>query len=116
MSLIKIITFNNTLKEMINFLKLTFPSEKKIIEYKCKINMVIDTKPTFIIDSFRDNILVYKEKIINKDENFLLVELNKIYSNNQEFLNFNSIWNKKENTEEVKNKIFNYMIKLINTL
>ena len=116
MSLIKIITFNNTLKEMISFLKKTFPSEKKFIEYKCKIDMVIDAKPTFIIDNFKYNVLNYKEKILNRDENFLLIELNKIYSNNQEFLDFNSVWNKKENTKEIKTKIFNYMIKLINTL
>jgi len=115
MSLIKIVAFNNSLKELFSFLKKTFPTEKKLITYEFQIKMIIDANPNCIYNMFREHVLKYKEQVRKYDENFILHELKKVCGdNNVEFLDFNSIWKKKENKKENKIKIFQYLIKMIN--
>jgi len=112
-STIKIIAFNNLLKEMILFLKTTFKSEKKLTYYEFQIKTVILSSPQCMINLFKEFVVPYENKINACDEEFMISELNSIIGGKVEFLDFSTVWSKQENTLEVKAKIFQYFIKLI---
>ena len=108
----KISAFNNLLKVFVTFLKNTFPNEKTVALYESKLKIATKANPFLIFNAMKQYISPYKNKIDNRDENFLLNEIKQISEG--EFLDFKTIWFDKKNTIEVKDKIFKYMQSLIN--
>lgn len=108
----KITAFNNLLKVFIAFLKTTFPNEKSITMYEAKLKLATKANPFLIFNAVKQYISPYKNKIENRDENFLINEIKQMSEG--EFLDFKIVWSDKKNTSEVKEKIFKYMQSLIN--
>lgn len=109
----KIVAFNSLFFELCSFLQKTFKDEESLKNYEVKLNLLNKINPLLIYSSFKEYALPYQKHIIDCDESFFLQEINRLFKDTDEFLDFNKLWHKKENTLEVKARIFQYFRKLL---
>lgn len=111
----KVITFNNLLSQFLTFLRITFKDDK-ISEYETQIKLSEMLNPIYVYECFQEYVLPYRQKIEDCDEDFFITEMKKNDNGDTGFIDFKSLWYKKENTIEVKSKIFLYFRKFIKLL
>jgi hypothetical protein len=70
--------FNDMLSQFLVELHKTFPDEKGIKKMTTSFEVIKQTNPRLIVDSFMKGVTPYANKISAKDESFLLEEIEKI--------------------------------------
>jgi len=83
----------------------TFPEEKGLKKYITAFEMLKETQPKKVVESFMENITPYADKISSRDESFFLADSNTI-----EFLkplNITTCW--PSASEGTKNAIWQYI-------
>ena len=84
--------FNDMLSQFLVELHKTFPDETGIKKMITSFEMIKPTNPNLVVDAFMTGVTPYADKISNKDETFLLTEIDTI-----EFLkdlNIKSYWSR----------------------
>jgi hypothetical protein len=97
--------FNDMLTQFLVELHKTFPDEKGIKKVMTTVDLLKSTNPRSIVDLYMKGIGPYAQKISEKDEKFLLEEIEKI-----EFLkefNIGNYWGKA--SENTKNAVWQYL-------
>jgi hypothetical protein len=105
--------FNNLILQFIGELKKHFPHEKDIVIFESKLSILSSTNPRMVVEEFMNNILPYKDKIMNCDEDFFL-NLDNLNLNKEAYekgLSFKSLY--KSSDKRTKATIIAYFQKLI---
>ena len=98
-------TFNDMMSQFLMELHKTFPEEKGLKKYITAFEMLKETQPKKVVESFMENITPYADKISSRDESFFLADSNTI-----EFLkplNITTCW--PSASEGTKNAIWQYI-------
>mgnify|MGYP001046167160 FL=1 len=97
--------FNDMMSQFLMELHKTFPEEKGLKKYITAFEMLKETQPKKVVESFMENITPYADKISSRDESFFLADSNTI-----EFLkplNITTCW--PSASEGTKNAIWQYI-------
>src|SRR5210317_1099459 len=97
--------FNDMMSQFLMELHKTFPEEKGLKKYITAFEMLKETQPKKVVESFMENITPYADKISSRDESFFLADYNTI-----EFLkplNITTCWPRA--SEGTKNAIWQYI-------
>lgn len=65
-------TFTNLIEEFITKLNELYPEDKDFTNIKMYLFILKKTNPRKIVNEFNNHVLIYREQIVNKDEDFLL--------------------------------------------
>ena len=97
--------FNDMMSQFLMELHKTFPEEKGLKKYITAFEMLKETQPKKVVESFMENITPYADKISTRDESFFLADSTTI-----EFLkplNITTCW--PNASEGTKNAIWQYI-------
>ena len=97
--------FNDMMSQFLMELHKTFPEEKGLKKYITAFEMLKETQPKKVVESFMENITPYADKISARDESFFLADSTTI-----EFLkplNITTCW--PSASEGTKNAIWQYI-------
>ncbi len=113
--------FNLTINNLIDDILLVFPDYQHLKSFKEKYNLLIKYNPKKPLGYFKDTVYNYKDKIINKEEDYFIkkeynTDLENIGDNEwylDQVLNIKELWVKlsDENKETIWT-YFNILIKL----
>src|SRR6056300_341481 len=70
--------FNDMMSQFLMELHKTFPEEKGLKKYITAFEMLKETQPKKVVESFMENITPYADKISSRDESFFLADSNTI--------------------------------------
>jgi len=84
--------FNDMLSQFLVELHKTFPDETGIKKMITSFELIKPTNPTLVVDTFMKGVTPYADKISNKDESFLLTEIDTI--DFLKDLNIKSYWSR----------------------
>lgn len=113
--------FNLTINNLIDDILLVFPDYQHLKSFKEKYNLLIKYNPKKPLTYFKDTVYNYKDKIINKEEDYFIkkeynTDLEKIGDNEwylDQVLNIKELWVKLSNeNKETIWTYFNILIKL----
>ena len=113
--------FNLTINNLIDDILLVFPDYQHLKSFKEKYNLLIKYNPKKPLAYFKDTVYNYKDKIINKEEDYFIkkeynTDLEKIGDNEwylDQVLNIKELWVKLSNeNKETIWTYFNILIKL----
>jgi len=65
-------TFTNLIEEFITKLNKLYPEDKDFANIKMYLFILKKTNPRKIVNEFNNHVLIYREQIVKKDEDFLL--------------------------------------------
>ena len=112
-SVVYIKSFNNLLSQFLSDMVKTYPTEKDIVVYEAKINLLAQGNPRMLVEEFMKNILPHKQQILDCDESYFLnidnLNLNK--ENLEKGLNFKKMY--KSSDQRTKATIIAYFQKLL---
>jgi hypothetical protein len=109
--------FNNVIIDFLNDCILVFPEENDFKVYKRMISLLVKVNPKKVLSVFSEYSDLYKDKIINKDEDFFLendYDVVKKYNDQEIFNVINKIkqyWKQLDLSN--KDKIWDYLNLLI---
>lgn len=109
--------FNNVIIEFLNDCILVFPEENDFKVYKRMISMLVKVNPKKVMTVFSEYSDLYRQKILNREEEFFLendYEVVKKYNDQEIFNVINKIkdyWKQLDTSN--KDKIWNYLHLLI---
>ena len=98
--------FNDMLEQFINELIETFPDEKSFKKYQLTVQMARKANPRSILTTFMESVSPYAQKLMEKNEEFILVD-----AKNIEFisdLNIASVWTP-DLSENTKTAVWQYL-------
>ena len=97
--------FNDMMSQFLMELHKTFPEEKGLKKYITAFEMLKETQPKKVVESFMENITPYADKISTRDESFFLADSTTIEFLKQ--LNITTCW--PSASEGTKNAIWQYI-------
>ena len=98
--------FNDMLEQFINELIETFPDEKSFKKYQLTVQVARKANPRSILTTFMESVSPYAQKLMEKNEEFILVD-----AKNIEFisdLNIASVWTP-DLSENTKMAVWQYL-------
>jgi hypothetical protein len=98
--------FNDMMTQFLVELHKTFPQEKGIKKFMTQFEVLKEANPRMAVDTFMGGITPYADKISQKDESFILKDLEKIEYLSE--LNFKENWNASLSTG-TKDAIWQYL-------
>lgn len=98
--------FTDMMSQFLVELHKVFPQEKGIKKFMAQLELAKTTNPRLVVDGFMKGITPYSDKISNKDESFLLNEIDKIDYLKE--LNLKDNWNDSLSTN-TKDAIWQYL-------
>lgn len=98
--------FNDMMTQFLVELHKTFPQEKGIKKFMAQFDLLKVTNPKMAVDGFMSGISPYSDKISQKDESFMLEDLENIEYLSE--LNFKDHWNASLSTN-TKDAIWQYI-------
>lgn len=98
--------FNDMMTQFLVELHKTFPQEKGIKKFMTQFELLKEANPRMVVDTFMSGITPYADKISQKDESFMLKDLETI--DYLADLNFKDNWNTTLSSA-TKNAIWQYL-------
>ena len=112
-SVVYIKSFNTLLSQFLSEMIAKYPTEKDIVVYEAKINLLAQSNPRMLVEEFMKNILPHKQQILNCDESYFLNldNLNLSKEEHEKGLTFKDMY--KNSDQRTKATIIAYFQKLL---
>lgn len=107
--------FIKNFKELLEDLSKIYPTDNTLKLCVLSFNTLASIKPDYIINETIFYLDPYKEKILSRDEDFLLAEIEKDFSHEEhgwiagEMKRVKEIWRSPDTSQETKDKIWKYL-------
>jgi hypothetical protein len=101
--------FNDMMDQFLTELNLTFPENKAVIKFQASFEVVRTATPGKILDEFMKAVKPYKNKIMHKDESFILEDSVNIPALSD--IDIVSMWN--QSSDNTKAAIWQYIHTLL---
>jgi len=101
--------FNDMMDQFLTELNLTFPENKAVIKFQASFEVVRTATPGKILDEFMKAVKPYKNKIMHKDESFILEDTKNIPALSD--IELSSMWEK--SSDATKDAIWQYIHTLL---
>lgn len=98
--------FNDMMDQFVTELVTTFPNEKSFKKYQLALEVARKANPRSILTTFMESITPYSQKLMEKDESFILEDAKNISAISD--LNIGNIWTV-DLSENTKNAIWQYL-------
>jgi hypothetical protein len=100
-------SFNDMMTNFLNELCETFPEDEKLYEAKMGFAVCRTTHPRWTLDQFMDSVKPYAEKLMAKDESFILQDTEKIEALKD--LHIKDLWNAEGVSDTTRGAVWQYM-------
>lgn len=100
--------FNEMMDQFLTELNLTFPENKRVVKFQAAFEIMKQTSPKKIVDNFMNSVKPYGQKIMAKDESFILEDSKNIDGISD--IDLPSIWT--ESSDTTKGAIWQYLLHL----
>jgi len=101
--------FNDMMDQFLTELNLTFPENKAVIKFQASFEVVRAASPSKVLDEFMKAVKPYKNKIMHKDESFIIDDSKNIPALAD--IDLSSMWT--ESSGNTKDAIWQYLHTLI---
>jgi hypothetical protein len=101
--------FNDMMEQFLTELNLTFPNNKAVIKFQASFELVRAATPSKVLDEFMKAVKPYRNKIMQKDQTFILEDSEKIQALKD--IDIQSMW--QIASDNTKDAIWQYLQTLI---
>jgi hypothetical protein len=101
--------FNDMMEQFLTELNLTFPNNKAVIKFQASFELVRAATPSKVLDEFMKAVKPYRNKIMQKDEEFITADSVHIQALND--IDIASMWVK--SSDVTKDAIWQYLQTLV---
>lgn len=97
--------FNEMMDQFLTELNLTFPENKAVIKFQAAFELLRQTAPSQVLDNFMNSVKPYGQKIMAKDDTFIMTDSKDIEALGD--IDLGSMWN--ESSPNTKSAIWQYL-------